>query len=69
MRKLQIDAIGQVEGTRLMKCKLCIDGYACTIFMELQNYKALVREKVFIRDGKSKDSAGAINTTKVFIEN
>lgn len=31
-------------------------------------YEELMREKVFIRDGKSVDSAGVRNTTNTFIE-
>ena len=43
-RTIQIDVIGPIEETELM------------------------REKVFIRDGKSVDSAGVINTTNTFVE-
>ena len=43
-RTIQIDVIGPIEETELMKCK------------------------VFIRDGKSVDSAGVINTTNTFVE-
>lgn len=30
---IQIDVIGPVEGTELMKCKLYVDGYVCVIGM------------------------------------
>lgn len=69
---MQIDVIGPVEGTELMKCKLkCklyIDGRVCVIGMSQYDYEELIREKVFIRDGKSVDSAGVINTTNTFVE-
>lgn len=64
---MQIDVIGPVEGTELMKCKLYIDGRVCVIGMSQYDYEELIREKVFIRDGKS-DSAGVINTTNTFVE-
>jgi len=56
-RTIQIDVIGPIEETELMKCKLYVDGRVCVI-----------GEKVFIRDGKSVDSAGVINTTNTFVE-
>lgn len=31
---MQIDAIGPVEGTELMKCKLYIDGRPCKIMKD-----------------------------------
>ncbi|EXZ83962.1 hypothetical protein M069_1631 [Bacteroides fragilis str. B1 (UDC16-1)] len=51
-----------------MKCKLYIDGRVCVIGMARYDYEELMREKVFIRDGKSVDSAGVINTTNTFVE-
>lgn len=51
-RTIQIDVIGPIEETELMKCKLYVDGRVCVIGM----------------DGKSVDSAGVINTTNTFIE-
>lgn len=65
---MQIDVIGPVEGTQLMKCKLYIDGRSCIIGMARYDYEELMREKVFIRDGKSIDVAGVINTTNTFVE-
>lgn len=67
-RILQIDAIGPVEGGNLMKCKLYVDGRMCLIIMSQYDYEELMREKVFIRDGQTIDSAGVINTTNVFLE-
>lgn len=67
-RTMQIDVIGPVEATELMKCKLYVDGRVCVIGMSQYDYEVLMREKVFIRDGKSVDSAGVINTTNTFVE-
>ena len=43
-------------------------GRVCVIGMSRYDYEELMREKVFIRDGKSVDSAGVINTTNTFVE-
>lgn len=67
-RKMQIDVIGSVEGTELMKCNLYVNGRVCVIGMSKYDYEELVREKVFIRDGKTIDAAGVINTTNTFVE-
>ena len=67
-RTIQIDVIGPIEETELMKCKLYVDGRVCVIGMSRYDYEELMREKVFIRDGKSVDSAGVINTTNTFVE-
>ena len=67
-RTMQIDVIGQVEGTELMKCKLYIDGRVCVIGMSQYDYEELIREKVVIRDGKSVDSAGVRHTSNTFVE-
>lgn len=67
-RTMQIDVIGSVEGTELMKCKLYVDGRVCIIGMSRYDYEELMREKVFIRDGQTLDSAGVINTTNTFVE-
>lgn len=67
-RTIQIDVVGPVAGSELMKCKLYIDGRVCVIGMARYDYEELMREKVFIRDGKSVDSAGVINTTNTFVE-
>lgn len=68
-RKIQIDVIGLEDGTKdLMRCKLYIDGCACIFWTTKANYEALMYHKFFIRDGKTQDSAGVINTTNMFIE-
>lgn len=67
-RTLQIDVVGPVKDTEFMKCKLYADGRVCVFYMTKSNYDALVFDKIFIRDGKTVDSAGVINTTNAFIE-
>ncbi len=68
-RTLQIDVKGPIEETNtIIKCILSIDGRDCEIFMWRSNYEALMFDKVFIRDGKERDSAGILNTTNIFKE-
>lgn len=67
-RALKIDVIGPIEGTDFVKCKLYADGRTCIFWTTQSNYEALMYDKIFIRDGKEIDSAGVINTTKVFFE-
>jgi hypothetical protein len=47
---------------------LSVDGRDCRIYTSKSNYEALMFDGVFIRDGKEKDSANCINTTKVYLE-
>lgn len=49
-RTIQIDVIGPIEETELMKCKLYVDGRVCVIGMSRYDYEELMREKVFIRE-------------------
>ena len=65
---MQIDVIEEVKGTQFMQCKLYIDGNASVILMNKIDYERLKEEGIFIRDGKSQDSAGVLNTTNTFIE-
>ena len=65
-RTIQIDVIGPIEETELMKCKLYVDGRVCVIGMSRYDYEELMREKVFIRDGKSVDSAVSIRPRACF---
>lgn len=72
-RTLQIDVVGpaedhEIQGVKLMRCKLFVDGRTITFWTSKSNYDALVYDKVFVRDGKEKDSANMINTTNTFIE-
>ena len=67
-RTMQIDVIGKIEGTQFMKCKLYTDENIVIIMMNELDYERLKEEGIFIRDGKSQDSAGVLNTTNTFIE-
>ena len=67
-RTIQIDVIGKIEGTQFMKCKLYTNENIVIIMMNEFDYERLKEEGIFIRDGKSQDSAGVLNTTNTFIE-
>lgn len=73
-RRLQIDVMGiepdfeHIRQDELIRCKLYIDGRACMFWTTKANYESLMYDKFFIRDGKTQDSAGVINTTNMFIE-
>lgn len=68
-RKLQIDVIGPIDNDGLtIECRLYVDGRSCTFYTSKPNYEALMNDGVFIRDGKEKDSANVLNTTRVFVE-
>ena len=45
-RTIQIDVIGPIEETELMKCKLYVDGRVCVIGMSRYDYEELMREKI-----------------------
>lgn len=51
-----------------MKCKLYTNENIVIIMMNEFDYERLKEEGIFIRDGKSQDSAGVLNTTNTFIE-
>lgn len=68
-RNLQIDVKGfHEENESIVEFNLIIDGRTCLCYTSKSNYEALKYDGVFIRDGKEKDSAGILNTTKVFCE-
>ena len=68
-RSLQIDVLGEVkDAPGMIECNLYVDGRCCTIWTTKSNYEALLYDKVFIRDGKVRDSANILNTTNVFYE-
>ena len=60
--------VGKIEGTQFMKCKLYTNENIVIIMMNEFDYERLKEEGIFIRDGKSRDSAGVLNTTNTFIE-
>lgn len=68
-RSLQIDVLGEVPSSPgMIECNLYVDGRCCTFWTTKSNYEALMYDKVFLRNGKEKDSANVYNTTNVFYE-
>lgn len=68
-RKLQIDVKGPMAtDSNIIEMVLSVDGRDCRIYTSKSNYEALIFDGVFIRDGKEKDSANCINTTRVYVE-
>lgn len=68
-RTMQIDVKGPNEKVPgFMDYNLIVDGRTCRFYMSRSNYEAFIYDGVFIRDGKTKDSANILNTTKVFEE-
>ena len=65
---MQIDVLRELEDTGLMLCKLYVTGMSFKILMNNSDYNLLKSRGVFIRDGKYKDSAGVLNTTKIYVE-
>lgn len=65
---MQIDVLRKLDNTGLMLCKLYVTGVASKIIMNESDYNLLKNRGVFIRDGKYKDSAGVLNTTKIYVE-
>ena len=64
--KSQIDVLGPIESSQYMLYKLYVDGAATRILMHETDYDRLVREGFFVRDGRTKDSAGVLNTSRVY---
>ena len=68
-RELQIDVLGpSKQDENIIECNIYIDGRCCRFYTSKSNYEALMYDKVFIRDGKEKDSANVLNTTNIFKE-
>jgi hypothetical protein len=68
-RSLQIDVIRpMIFDLSIFECKLIINGRAARVYMSNSDYQRLIAEGVFIRDGKTSDSSGVINTTRVWEE-
>ncbi|MDF2189324.1 hypothetical protein [Paraflavitalea sp. CAU 1676] len=62
---VQIDVKNIKDG--FARCNMYTGGRCVQIVMQEADYKELIRDGFFIRDGKSKDSADVINTTKTYI--
>lgn len=68
-RKLQIDVKGPTdEDPTIIECILSVDGRDCLFYMSEANYRALLYDGIFVRDGNETDSANCVNTTSVYVE-
>lgn len=73
-KKIQMNVVGKESAKNvtayddLVKCRVCISGRICTFWTTEANYKALIFDGFFIKDGRSADAAGVVNTTNVFVE-
>ncbi|GAA4277516.1 hypothetical protein [Aquimarina mytili] len=68
-RTIQIDVVDSnnpING--LISCNVYIDGRPCAFWTTEENYDSLIRDGFFLRDGKTKDSAGVINTSATYYE-
>lgn len=69
---IQIDAKKIIPGSPgnldLIECNLYTGERCVKIFIASNDYENLIRDKFFIRDGKTTDSAGCINTTDVYVK-
>lgn len=60
---VQIDVTEINQDKQVAKCNLWTPEGAVTIYMKQSDYEYLTRNGFFVRDGKTNDSAGVINTT------
>lgn len=65
---IQIDVLNEVESTGFMLCNLYVTGVAYKLLLNKSDYNLLNERGFFLRDGNNKDSAGVLNTTKLYIE-
>lgn len=64
-RYIQIDVTHVAADT--VTCLMRTGERCVKVYMSVYDYNELIRDGFFIRDGVGKDSAGVLNTTKVFI--
>lgn len=64
MAQIQIDVKGVASG--IVTCNLYTGNRCIKVYMNEYDYKDLIRDGFFIRDGKEKDSANVLNTTLVY---
>lgn len=73
-KKIQMNVVGKeyaekdIEYNDLVKCLVCVSGRICTFWTTEANYKSLIYDGFFIRDGRLADASGVINTTNVYVE-
>ncbi|MCE3278047.1 MAG: hypothetical protein K0S44_238 [Bacteroidetes bacterium] len=66
-KSVQIDVISG-EDNGIYKCNLYAGGRCVRVFMHQHDYELLIHDGFFIRDGKSFDSAGVLNTSRTYVE-
>lgn len=62
--KLQIDVIS--NDNEVVICKLITDDETVKVIMTQNGYEALKQSGFFVRTGESPDSAGVLNTSKLY---
>jgi hypothetical protein len=65
-KQIQLD-IKDIPGTEeFKKLNIYVDGSLYAAILPVNEYETMLRDGVFIRDGKTTDSANVINTTETF---
>lgn len=73
-KKIQMNVVGKEPAEKvvayndLVKCLVCVSGRICTFWTTEENYKSLIYDGFFIRDGRLADASGVVNTTNVYVE-
>ncbi|HLF52335.1 hypothetical protein [Flavobacterium sp.] len=62
---IQIDVIKKMPDN-IVECNLYTGERCVKIFMSEKDYENLIRDKFFIRDGETIDSANVLNTTNTY---
>jgi hypothetical protein len=65
MKGLQID-VKTTTDANTMRLNIYIDGTCYPAYISKEMYELMLEDGVFIRDGKTVDSANVINTTSMF---
>jgi hypothetical protein len=65
-KRIQLDVVNISGKDDFKKLNLYVDGYCYTAYLPAGEYALMLRDGVFIRDGKTVDSAGVLNTTETF---
>ena len=63
LQQMQIDVIQILEHSGVVKCNLYTGDRCVTVLMKIEEYELLIKDGFFLRNGKTKDSAGVLNTT------
>lgn len=63
---IQIDVIKANIDTGLVTCNLITEASSTKVFISMYDYKKLIKENFFVRDGETLDSANILNTTETY---